>query len=379
MKLVSAKCPNCGADIEVDKNSDKTKCEYCNSKIIVEDAIEKYKIELSGEVTVKNLPQVDSLMKVADRAYEINDIKEALEKYDKIVDIDPDNHKAVFRKAICKYSLTPPINSKLIIISDILPIIGKIVNNDNTIMDNYYAEILTVLDNKAGNLDQFAFTNQLDYNQLNTFDNVLYEIIDFLDTIYNNVSNEKLKLNYSNIIVKHCANYMKKRTYYLNGSIKKYIYQNIPSVSNIYRNHSKIINPQFSEENEKKRTEKQIKEWIIIIGILLGVAVSLIVVLVENNNKSFIGNTYVYKSRKIFFPSNEYDDDLRKLYITEKSSPNAGSTKNSYIYTFIKDKNNNYKIVVATNSGNEIYFYYNDSDSLCLFIDDKCSEVYKRQ
>ena len=31
MKIVAAKCPNCGANIEVDSNSNTTKCEYCNS------------------------------------------------------------------------------------------------------------------------------------------------------------------------------------------------------------------------------------------------------------------------------------------------------------------------------------------------------------
>ena len=50
MKLVAAKCPNCGASIDVDKDSESTKCDFCKSKIIVEDAIAKYKIELSGEV-----------------------------------------------------------------------------------------------------------------------------------------------------------------------------------------------------------------------------------------------------------------------------------------------------------------------------------------
>ena len=29
MKFVAAKCPNCGAQIQVDKNSNSTICEFC--------------------------------------------------------------------------------------------------------------------------------------------------------------------------------------------------------------------------------------------------------------------------------------------------------------------------------------------------------------
>jgi len=54
-KLKQAKCPNCGANIEVDSSKDKVKCEFCGSTIEVEEAVEKYKIELSGKVEVEGL------------------------------------------------------------------------------------------------------------------------------------------------------------------------------------------------------------------------------------------------------------------------------------------------------------------------------------
>ena len=39
IKLTAAKCPNCGADIEVNPQSDTAKCKYCNSTILVEGAL----------------------------------------------------------------------------------------------------------------------------------------------------------------------------------------------------------------------------------------------------------------------------------------------------------------------------------------------------
>lgn len=58
MKIVAAKCPTCGANIEVDENSNRTKCDFCHSTIIVEDAIQRYKIDVSGSVKVENGEQL---------------------------------------------------------------------------------------------------------------------------------------------------------------------------------------------------------------------------------------------------------------------------------------------------------------------------------
>ena len=55
MKLVPAKCPNCGANIEVDALGTATQCNYCKSAILVDDAIQKLKVELEGSVEIKNL------------------------------------------------------------------------------------------------------------------------------------------------------------------------------------------------------------------------------------------------------------------------------------------------------------------------------------
>ena len=44
MKLIPARCPSCGADIEVNKENETTKCKYCDTRIIIDDAIAKYKV-----------------------------------------------------------------------------------------------------------------------------------------------------------------------------------------------------------------------------------------------------------------------------------------------------------------------------------------------
>ena len=55
VKLQAAKCPSCGADIQVNEKLENTICQYCGSTVLVEDAIEKYKIEISGNVKVEGI------------------------------------------------------------------------------------------------------------------------------------------------------------------------------------------------------------------------------------------------------------------------------------------------------------------------------------
>lgn len=55
MKLTPAKCPSCGANLEVNEKLEKTICQYCGTTVLIEEAIEKYKIELSGKVEVEGI------------------------------------------------------------------------------------------------------------------------------------------------------------------------------------------------------------------------------------------------------------------------------------------------------------------------------------
>ena len=42
IKLQDAKCPNCGANIQVNDKLENTICQYCGSQVVIEEAIEKY-------------------------------------------------------------------------------------------------------------------------------------------------------------------------------------------------------------------------------------------------------------------------------------------------------------------------------------------------
>lgn len=89
VKLVSAKCPNCGANIEVNKNDDTTRCSYCNSAIIVEDAIAKYKIEVSGKVEVDGITGRNTKLKTVRNHIKVKEYNEAHNLLYEILENDP--------------------------------------------------------------------------------------------------------------------------------------------------------------------------------------------------------------------------------------------------------------------------------------------------
>ena len=101
MKLTAAKCPSCGANINVDSNRREVTCEFCRTQIIVDDAITRYKIEVLGNVEISNLPKLENYIVLAERYYNTKEFDEAYKQYSKIVELEPNNCIAVLRRGIC--------------------------------------------------------------------------------------------------------------------------------------------------------------------------------------------------------------------------------------------------------------------------------------
>ena len=101
MKLVAAKCPSCGANIKVDRSLKFTKCEYCDTEIMVEEAVENLlKVEL------KDSPTLDNYLKLGNRYFENQEFEEAYKIYSKAEEIDPDNPIVVLRRGLCRTLIT---------------------------------------------------------------------------------------------------------------------------------------------------------------------------------------------------------------------------------------------------------------------------------
>ncbi len=104
MELLAAKCPNCGANIELDKNRDVLYCSYCGTKIIVKDEIKKIELDVKGKI------KVDGLASIADKVKRANDYlnaaqyDQALCCFESLLNLSPDNKTYAYKVVeICNY------------------------------------------------------------------------------------------------------------------------------------------------------------------------------------------------------------------------------------------------------------------------------------
>ena len=75
VQLTAAKCPQCGADIEVNPELEKSICQYCGTTILVQEAIQK--IELSGTVKVAGIKNRDDYLDQAKKHFKVGEYFEA--------------------------------------------------------------------------------------------------------------------------------------------------------------------------------------------------------------------------------------------------------------------------------------------------------------
>lgn len=90
MSLIVAKCPSCGANLEIDNSRDYMFCQFCGTKIV--DQVQK--IEINGAVSIDRKNEMSNLLIRANQFFKSNDFQNALNYYNKVLDIDALNEEA---------------------------------------------------------------------------------------------------------------------------------------------------------------------------------------------------------------------------------------------------------------------------------------------
>ena len=97
MKLVSAKCPNCGADIKIDGNKDKTTCEYCK-KIILNER----NITLLNNISVDGIQTNSELIVSANELMDMREYLKAKKIFLEFVEKNPNDYQGWLGLLICR-------------------------------------------------------------------------------------------------------------------------------------------------------------------------------------------------------------------------------------------------------------------------------------
>ena len=86
MSLVDIKCPNCGASIQLDNSRESGFCSYCGSKVQIQEAINKIKIDRSCDI--------NNYLHLAKTASEANNGQETYDYANKVLELDSTNAEA---------------------------------------------------------------------------------------------------------------------------------------------------------------------------------------------------------------------------------------------------------------------------------------------
>lgn len=94
MAMVSVKCTSCGGEIQLDDKKESGFCLHCGTKVVFMEAVQK--------VELVNGPKIDNFMKIAKVAFEDGNNTEAVDYFNKVLEIDSDNWEAIYYKGLAK-------------------------------------------------------------------------------------------------------------------------------------------------------------------------------------------------------------------------------------------------------------------------------------
>ena len=419
MKLVAAKCPSCGANIKVDRSLKLTRCEYCNTEITVEEAVENLlKVEL------KDSPTFDNYLKLGNRYFDNSEHEEAYKMYSKAEEIDPDNPFIVLRKGLCKalisdynnFDISSAINAMKTSyeLMKKMKMDQKAINlsiNDTgtTIFVNYQYLVNIYKQNKFNKEQSKGYVERLEsclkgYQYLDTIvendtdlsDRILNSMIIIIDTILGNSNDSKYQLSstYIKELNAEKKEYSNRRTKVLvkPHEIKKEKVIGVQNKASIIWDILCYINIfflliMFLGSIFTNESLLIIILWFLsIISFIPGLKRLLIkkygsimnTIVIILRILLLIGAFVALVSEPMDFENTYKGEDGSKIII-EKGKISIKSDKTEFNGTYSwESKNDDFYITIQNKNDNNKYLYHKtqDGSSLCLLENNECTTIY---
>ena len=104
MNLISAKCPNCGANIKVDGESKTGRCEFCGAEYITQDVINQYSVNnhySTVQYVTKNMAggtglEAEEYIRNGDVFISLNMYDKAKKAYSQAIELNPGDWRGWF-------------------------------------------------------------------------------------------------------------------------------------------------------------------------------------------------------------------------------------------------------------------------------------------
>lgn len=281
MKLIAIKCPNCGAQVDFDREKNMCICNYCNSKIFFDDEVLKYRVELNGKIELKNAPKLENYLKLGRRYYKNGEYMEAYKVYTQAMEYDADNLEAMFRRELCQILM----NSDDFNINGIINLIDEI--NDTSNYNNETIKYINELYIAIGNIQESIIlkckTCVLTNEQAYSASDMLHKIILCYEKIYNFSlklkSSDDFKLNIINDIL-YIVDY--KISVASRIRLDRAYYYEIKKVYTQEKNKIVPLSKEEIKRNAKIEKNKRIKTKVIIILAVSIYVMFFLIALIES-------------------------------------------------------------------------------------------------
>lgn len=282
MRLTSAKCPNCGADIRVNKEEEKTVCKYCKSEILVEDAIAKLKVVVEGEVELKGVPKLESYLKLGDRAYKDGKFDEAYINYSKALELDPDNAIAILRQGLSKVlKEKEPLKMTF---SYGLSAYQNAIKIDESLKESGATDLAVALASEEEVLTEFYKAHILTKSELDKYMKELLSLLEGNITIIENSEiNKKVCTENALFLIgyisdkKEYGTSERRYTYKLSKEELKYLEDTKKVLKEGLKAQNKAEVKETLEKTKEEPRKPQTKKDKIINGILLLITIIMII------------------------------------------------------------------------------------------------------
>ena len=422
MKLVAAKCPSCGANINVDRSLKFTKCDYCNTEIMVEEAVENLlKVEL------KDSPTLDNYLKLGNRYFDNQEFEEAYKVYSKAEEIDPDNPIVVLRRGLCRTLITDynvlDINSSINGMKTAYSLMKKMkiskdeinicINDTGTVLyitKKYIVDVYNrnkldkeqtkgYIDRLEACLDGYIYLDSIVEGDKALENRIVSSIIEIIDIILGNTNDTKYHLSssYVNELKEKKKNYMARKGESSNKvekfipkekvvdvESKKSIFGDVLCYLMIFFLSIMFLGSIFNGENIfiilawlitiisfipplKRILMKKFGSSMGPIVLVARIALVILCLVVLVGEPSKFENTFK-------------GEDGTEITIKEgKVSIITGDTKIQGTYQWETKDNDYYIHVKGNNVGEDLEYRYRsneDGGSLCLLENNECTTIY---
>ncbi len=102
MKLIQAKCPNCGANLDITSNNKTIKCEYCKQNIIITELNTEKKETKKGIINTDGIESHLDLIKTGNSLLEIKEYLQAKKFFKEFSEKCPLNYQGWLGLLICR-------------------------------------------------------------------------------------------------------------------------------------------------------------------------------------------------------------------------------------------------------------------------------------